>query len=190
MHYMFLLRKYWGCYIVINLPLFDPEKSCFFSKQKRTTTTTCIWSCFHRVRVWKYRGGRGALKKKIRGPLSKNGPVSISHRIHVWYIDIYISLICMINVGTYTSPMDAIGLGSLSFLLEWPFCFLVSGAGKKMGSRSSYKWGGYQPYTWPYKCVSLKQNNLLIIGVSKTPFGTGEDGSHLVKSVTVPLGSS
>ena len=37
-----------------------------------------------------------------------------SHRIHVWYINIYIYiyiwLILMVNVGKYTSPMDPMGL--------------------------------------------------------------------------------
>ena len=126
MYYMFLVRKYWGCYIVINLPLFDREKSRFLSKQKDTTTTSCIWSCFHCVRVWKYRGGRGPWKKKYGVPYPKMDqypfPIGSMYDIFISFY-IYISLICMINVGRYTSPMDPMGL-PFPFFWNGLFVFL------------------------------------------------------------------
>ena len=47
---------------------------------------------------------------------------NLSRRIHVWYVFLYIWLIFMVNVGKYTSPMDAMGIVMILLTIQtwWP----------------------------------------------------------------------
>ena len=61
----------------------------------------------------------------------------ITHRIHVWYIYLYIWLIFMANcIGKYTSPMDAMmGFGTLK---PTTFKWMENGDFEAFSSRKSF----------------------------------------------------